>query len=143
MLVIQIDRVHAKALERRVAGGADVLRPAVHSPEAAVGTAHVPELRRQDHLRAPARDGAARSEEHTSELQSQSNLVCPLLLVKTTQRFSRTAFLKPTTSSHPEVIVRSTRSGNIGVWSRVSRVTLITSIRSSRRQTPEREAPRC
>src|SRR5256886_334844 len=59
MLVIQFDRVHAKALERRVAGGADVLRPAVHSPEAAVGTAHVPELRRQDHLRAPARDGAA------------------------------------------------------------------------------------
>src|SRR5256886_10131304 len=59
MLVIQIERGHAKALERRVAGGADVLRPAVHSPEAAVGTAHVPELRRQDPLRAPARDGAA------------------------------------------------------------------------------------
>src|SRR2546430_12698623 len=28
------------------------------------------------------RAGAARSEEHTSELQSQSNLVCRLLLVK-------------------------------------------------------------
>src|SRR5207253_4984056 len=59
VLVIQIDRVHAKPLERRVAGGAHVLRPAVHSSEAAVGTAHVPELRRHDHLRASARDGAA------------------------------------------------------------------------------------
>src|SRR2546430_7607896 len=31
---------------------------------------------------APRRDGTARSEEHTSELQSQSNLVCRLLLEK-------------------------------------------------------------
>src|SRR2546430_13270237 len=31
-------------------------------------------------------DGPARSEEHTSELQSQSNLVCRLLLEKTNQR---------------------------------------------------------
>src|SRR2546430_8082871 len=30
----------------------------------------------------PARAGTARSEEHTSELQSQSNLVCRLLLEK-------------------------------------------------------------
>src|SRR5256886_2909849 len=30
----------------------------------------------------PARSAAARSEEHTSELQSQSNLVCRLLLEK-------------------------------------------------------------
>src|SRR2546430_5752044 len=35
------------------------------------------------HARNPAsRPGAARSEEHTSELQSQSNLVCRLLLEK-------------------------------------------------------------
>src|SRR2546427_4594329 len=31
---------------------------------------------------APARPGSGRSEEHTSELQSQSNLVCRLLLEK-------------------------------------------------------------
>src|SRR2546430_8733942 len=31
---------------------------------------------------APRRDRGARSEEHTSELQSQSNLVCRLLLEK-------------------------------------------------------------
>src|SRR5438270_9785282 len=30
----------------------------------------------------PLRDGRVRSEEHTSELQSQSNLVCRLLLEK-------------------------------------------------------------
>src|SRR3989475_1532170 len=34
--------------------------------------------------RAQARQGANRSEEHTSELQSQSNLVCRLLLEKKT-----------------------------------------------------------
>src|SRR5688572_31369285 len=33
-------------------------------------------------LRVPAADGVVRSEEHTSELQSQSNLVCRLLLEK-------------------------------------------------------------
>src|SRR2546430_12577781 len=33
------------------------------------------------------RDPALRSEEHTSELQSQSNLVCRLLLEKKTQTF--------------------------------------------------------
>src|SRR5438270_10239284 len=33
-------------------------------------------------MRAAARIEAARSEEHTSELQSQSNLVCRLLLEK-------------------------------------------------------------
>src|SRR2546430_5425363 len=32
--------------------------------------------------KAPLRDGRRRSEEHTSELQSQSNLVCRLLLEK-------------------------------------------------------------
>src|SRR5256886_8480176 len=35
-------------------------------------------------VNAGAQCGASRSEEHTSELQSQSNLVCRLLLEKTT-----------------------------------------------------------
>src|SRR2546430_12625477 len=35
------------------------------------------------HLLPPASDDTERSEEHTSELQSQSNLVCRLLLEKT------------------------------------------------------------
>src|SRR2546430_9628483 len=39
------------------------------------------ELRRESHVPI-ARVGDARSEEHTSELQSQSNLVCRLLLEK-------------------------------------------------------------
>src|SRR2546427_3420541 len=39
--------------------------------------AHLVEARRE-----PARAGGGRSEEHTSELQSQSNLVCRLLLEK-------------------------------------------------------------
>src|SRR2546427_1484972 len=37
------------------------------------------------------RPGAARSEEHTSELQSQSNLVCRLLLEKKKKENSRLA----------------------------------------------------
>src|SRR5690606_40652682 len=35
--------------------------------------------------RGPTEDGAARSEEHTSELQSRENLVCRLLLEKKKQ----------------------------------------------------------
>src|SRR5688572_31966433 len=38
--------------------------------------------RRHNAARALQHHGAARSEEHTSELQSQSNLVCRLLLEK-------------------------------------------------------------
>src|SRR5256885_5645173 len=40
-----------------------------------------PRLRREGHAKS-ARIGAARSEEHTSELQSPCNLVCRLLLEK-------------------------------------------------------------
>src|SRR2546430_10153707 len=40
---------------------------------------------------APADDGYARSEEHTSELQSQSNLVCRLLLEKKNKAYTRRA----------------------------------------------------
>src|SRR2546430_11774253 len=36
----------------------------------------------RDSVAGPGSSGAARSEEHTSELQSQSNLVCRLLLEK-------------------------------------------------------------
>src|SRR2546430_4613706 len=36
-------------------------------------------------------DAARRSEEHTSELQSQSNLVCRLLLEKKTKQVSRSS----------------------------------------------------
>src|SRR2546430_8465271 len=58
----------------------------------ALGAEH-PAARRMDRVRAvgdePGRRpdvGAARSEEHTSELQSQSNLVCRLLLEKKKKR---------------------------------------------------------
>src|SRR2546427_7290392 len=39
-------------------------------------------LRRPEGVPGPNRSGEVRSEEHTSELQSQSNLVCRLLLEK-------------------------------------------------------------
>src|SRR3989475_8532673 len=59
-------RVHVEA-ELLVEVGVDVARP----------EAQVPAPRRDMH-----RQAGCRSEEHTSELQSQSNLVCRLLLEK-------------------------------------------------------------
>src|SRR5205085_8058315 len=46
-----------------------------------------------DHLMQLRRVGAERSEEHTSELQSQSNLVCRLLLEKKKKNYT----IRPTT----------------------------------------------
>src|SRR2546427_248372 len=55
----------------------------IHSPRFAFTTHHVSNTScpPDPHLRSNHR-GRARSEEHTSELQSQSNLVCRLLLEK-------------------------------------------------------------
>src|SRR5688572_32089870 len=43
---------------------------------------------RQEHPRLRHRPGNTRSEEHTSELQSQSNLVCRLLLEKKKKKYT-------------------------------------------------------
>src|SRR2546430_12835415 len=47
--------------------------------------------------RAPISLACARSEEHTSELQSQSNLVCRLLLEKKNSQFSTIHCIQSTT----------------------------------------------
>src|SRR5438046_6125655 len=61
------------------------------------------------HVLAVGVEGEARSEEHTSELQSLTNLVCRLLLEKkktrrltATQIPGRSATLSPPTPQHPE-----------------------------------------
>src|SRR5256886_3371450 len=70
-------------------------------------------------LWALAADGVipedARSEEHTSELQSQSNLVCRLLLEKKKIRTTRSGRPPPTarTSGPPRTRQRARRSGII------------------------------
>src|SRR2546430_11679424 len=54
---------------------------------------------RQHRLPARARHGEMRSEEHTSELQSQSNLVCRLLLEKKKmkrERYTNLSLTSPT-----------------------------------------------
>src|SRR2546427_9553289 len=57
--------------------------PPVRRSEAAAGQDRAARARgRVPDLSSAARGGARRSEEHTSELQSQSNLVCRLLLEK-------------------------------------------------------------
>src|SRR2546430_3685258 len=53
------------------------------------------------HLLAP---GFARSEEHTSELQSQSNLVCRLLLEKKKTQMSTRLSLPYVSGSHSFII---------------------------------------
>src|SRR5688572_32407667 len=54
-------------------------------------------------IRAPPAPAGSRSEEHTSELQSQSNLVCRLLLEKKKNSIPTSMFpiLPPPRSSHP------------------------------------------
>src|SRR2546427_1414822 len=52
-------------------------------------------------LRQPADIGAQRSEEHTSELQSQSNLVCRLLLEKKNKKCTQALASWPNTSREP------------------------------------------
>src|SRR2546430_8197416 len=51
---------------------------------------------RPDPIRGPS-DGRCRSEEHTSELQSQSNLVCRLLLEKKKKINRRRRFVRIST----------------------------------------------
>ena len=53
MLVIEVDHVEPGALQARVAGGADIVGPAVDALEAAVFAANVAELGRDDHPLAP------------------------------------------------------------------------------------------
>src|SRR2546430_5685471 len=61
-----------------------------------------------------ARPQPARSEEHTSELQSQSNLVCRLLLEKKTPRSCSTGlgaeFLPPSVSGSSTYVGERTRT---------------------------------
>src|SRR2546430_9702967 len=60
--------------------------PGYHANEARVLAG---EPRRRTQRRRPSRAQQERSEEHTSELQSQSNLVCRLLLEKKKQHSTR------------------------------------------------------
>src|SRR2546430_9266225 len=69
----RVDRV------RRAEGAAPVGRCAIG---AVVGARVRPAARRDEAARTSTRAARRRSEEHTSELQSQSNLVCRLLLEK-------------------------------------------------------------
>src|SRR2546430_15263475 len=62
------------------------VKQALARPSPGMGIAPLGEMRASV-LQRPARDaGRLRSEEHTSELQSQSNLVCRLLLEKKKKR---------------------------------------------------------
>src|SRR2546430_12516771 len=56
-------------------------RQGVHGRREVQRACHGPDARRE-HRPPRVQDRSARSEEHTSELQSQSNLVCRLLLEK-------------------------------------------------------------
>src|SRR2546430_12311222 len=68
--------------------------------EAALSRGWADEGVRRSSKRPSNSANAARSEEHTSELQSQSNLVCRLLLEKKKRQYE-----SPITNSHPSTTI--------------------------------------
>src|SRR5690349_22646305 len=58
----------------------------------------LPQLRPRHGRRAAAKPDAARSEEHTSELQSRRDLVCRLLLEKKKKKKTSSKYLTSTTA---------------------------------------------
>src|SRR2546430_7625798 len=70
--------LHQQALDACIDQAGTELREVEHADDQREQAGHVEE----DDAAAETRKGNARSEEHTSELQSQSNLVCRLLLEK-------------------------------------------------------------
>src|SRR2546430_6163527 len=71
---------------------------------------------KQARHRLPARQRARRSEEHTSELQSQSNLVCRLLLEKKKSRRARACAAALAAIVAPALEEVSPRSIPFPVW---------------------------
>src|SRR2546430_12652071 len=77
---------------------------------------------------------AIRSEEHTSELQSQSNLVCRLLLEK---KYGRCVYIKPANCQRQRARRRSTQGkGNRVCCCNWRRRTGSGTYRSTRKATP-------
>src|SRR5688572_31742386 len=74
----------ARSLPFTVAGGAAMDRLGLGTDQRGhpAGRSRRPAVRLSQLARRADRDPGTRSEEHTSELQSQSNLVCRLLLEK-------------------------------------------------------------
>src|SRR5207237_10904732 len=61
----------------------------------------------QRHLREPGARGSARSEEHTSELQSHLNLVCRLLLEKKKKKKKNNKHIRKNRKHHKKNIYKS------------------------------------
>src|SRR2546427_5114802 len=80
-------------------GPGNALRPAVRRAHGIHLAVHAPACE----LELPARGRArhARSEEHTSELQSQSNLVCRLLLEKKKDTYAKSVSSRARAASAP------------------------------------------
>ena len=56
MLIVEVDDLDAEPLEARLACGADIGRIALNAQELAIRSAHVAELRREEHLIAAVAD---------------------------------------------------------------------------------------
>src|SRR2546427_7317566 len=72
----------AQALQLGLEARQQALRLAIEAVGAGLEVRYVARIARRLPLRPPEPGARDRSEEHTSELQSQSNLVCRLLLEK-------------------------------------------------------------
>src|SRR5260370_22963365 len=84
-------RSHPLQVRAQLRGQADALRFAPRERRCAAIELQVPETDTLEELQARAdfRQQVARSEEHTSELQSHLNLVCRLLLEKKKKQYNR------------------------------------------------------
>src|SRR2546430_2629474 len=80
-----------------------------------------------------------RSEEHTSELQSQSNLVCRLLLEKI-RRITRTENILHRNFTRRQVAIQNRVASNIGISQSTFSVKVLNLFSRSRRKTNKRKS---
>src|SRR2546430_197928 len=81
--------------------------------------------------------GASRSEEHTSELQSQSNIVCRLLLEK---KITRTENILHRNFTRRQVAIQNRVASNIGISQSTFSVKVLNLFSRSRRKTNKRKS---
>src|SRR2546430_7547621 len=86
-----------------VAADAPATAPAAEQPAAPAKSHHKKHSKKSAKSAASKTDAPARSEEHTSELQSQSNIVCRLLLEKKKRhdlKIARIAYVQKLSERH-------------------------------------------
>src|SRR2546430_8998803 len=79
---VRLEEVHTRGLDAEDVAGVQGVAAQLEGRAVRGGTARLPVDEGEATVARPEAEVGRRSEEHTSELQSQSNLVCRLLLEK-------------------------------------------------------------